>query len=51
MNARETTLLNKAIAKHKAYIELQKRTKKSERNERNVEDARKRIVTLKSWMN
>jgi hypothetical protein len=50
MNARETTLITNAIEKRKALIKAQMQTKKSERNQRDIEDAYQRIANLKSWL-
>lgn len=50
MNNREKELMNTRINKLKSYIELQKRTKKTERNDAEVTMARQSIATLKSWL-
>jgi hypothetical protein len=47
---REQALIQRRISKLESYIELQKRTKKSERNNEEVIRARQSIGTLKSWL-
>jgi hypothetical protein len=47
---REKALMQNRITSLEAYIEQQKRTKKSERNNGEMARSRKSIETLKQWM-